>query len=90
MELGHTAKTLLCNTAGSRTARSWPSGELSRVYWSEYMPLKIIKELVSNFVQQVLALFQGAARPCESQKSPHFWLKVGSIYGVSKVLSLTF
>lgn len=90
MELGHTANTWLCNTAWSRTARSWPSDELSRVYLSECTPLKIFKGLVSNFVQQVLAFFQGVARPCNSQKSPQFWFKFGCIHGVSKVLFLLF
>lgn len=72
MELGHTANILLCKTAGSRTATSWPSDELSRAYLSECTPLKTIKALVSNFAQEVLALFRGVGRPRNSRESPRF------------------
>lgn len=76
MELGHTTNIPLFHTAGSRTARSWSSDELSMAYWNECTPLKIVKGLVFAFVQQVLVLIWGAARSCNSQKRPHIGLKL--------------
>ena len=89
MDLGHTSNTLLCNASGSRTARSWPSDELSRAYLSECTPVKIVKGLVSNFVQQVLALFRVQQDHVTSRKAHVFDSNLKAFIEFQK-FSLTF